>query len=79
METKKLPDVSSDTVPKGSRPGLFLDYDPQPVEGIFISLHEKDEVLRRKLSAELHHPSEILRVGDPFLPSKPELAFGRDP
>jgi hypothetical protein len=78
VQTKKLPDVPFDTISQGSRSGLFLDDYPQPVKGIFILLHEEDEILRRKLLAEFHHPSEILGVGNPFLLSKPELAFGRD-
>ena len=79
MQTKKLPDVASDTISKGSRPDLFLDDDPQPMKGIFVFLLEEDEILRRKLPAEFHHPSEILGMGNPFLLSKPEMAFGRDP
>jgi hypothetical protein len=78
MQTKKLPDVTSDTISKSSRSDLFLDNDPQPMEGILVFLHEEDEALRRKLPAEFHHPSEILRVGNPFLLAKPEAAFGRD-
>jgi hypothetical protein len=79
METKKLPDVSFDSIPKGGRSGLFLDDDPQPVKGIFFFLHEEDEVLRGKLLAGFHHPPEILGVGDPFLLSEPELTFFIEP
>lgn len=79
MQTKKLPDIPSDSISKSSRSDFFLDNDPQSMKGILVSLHEEDEALRRKLPAEFHHPSEILGVGNPFLLSKPEMAFGRDP
>jgi hypothetical protein len=78
MQTKKLPDVPSDTISKSSWSNLFLDNDSQPMKGILVLLQKEDEVLRRKLPAEFHHPSEILGVGNPFLLSKPEPTFGRD-